>query len=73
MKGSQKELIPKLLELYAEGRISLKKLIKLAPIPPLEVFSLIATHNIEPNIPPEIDEYTYDIALKIIETIKEKN
>jgi len=69
--GFREKLVPKLLELYAQGQITLKKLIKLAPIPYFEVFSLIAKHKIEPNISSDLDEYTSEIASKIIDTLKE--
>lgn len=70
MAGFREKIIPKLLELYTKGKISLKKLIKLAPIPPHDVFSLISKNEIEPNFPPELDDYTHDVATKIIKKIK---
>jgi len=60
------------IELYAQGKISLKKLIKLAPIPPSEIFSLIAKNEIEPPFPPELDDYTDSIATEAIEKIIRK-
>ncbi len=70
--GFREKLVPKLLELYAQGKITLKKLIKIAPIPHFEVFSLIAKNNIEPNIPPELDDYTSEVAAKAIKRLKEQ-
>jgi hypothetical protein len=67
--GIREKIIPKLLELYAQGKISLKKLIKLAPIPPAEVFTLIAKHDIEPPFSPELDEYTDKVATEAIKKI----
>lgn len=72
LSGFREKIIPKLLELYSEGKISLKKLIKLAPIPPFEIFSLIRKHDIEPNFPPELDEYTSKITNKLIEKKKQE-
>ncbi|MHA1275570.1 MAG: hypothetical protein ACTSQ8_00140 [Candidatus Helarchaeota archaeon] len=68
--GFREKLIPKLLELYAQEKITLKKLIKLAPIPYFEVFSLIAEKNIEPNIPPDLDDYTSEVAARAIKELK---
>ena len=70
--GIRDKIIPKLLDLYAEGKISLKKLIKLAPVPPAEVFTLIAKHDIEPPFPPELDEYTDNVATEAIKRIKKE-
>lgn len=69
--GIREKIVPKLLELYAQGKISLKKLIKLAPLPPSEVFSLIAKNDIEPPFPPELDEYTDRVATEAIKKITE--
>ena len=69
--GIREKLVPKLLELYAQGKITLKKLIKLAPSPYIEVFSLIAENNIEPNIPPELDDYTSEVAAEAIKKLDE--
>ena len=70
--GIRDKIIPKLLELYSLEKISLKRLIKLAPIPPVEVFSLLAKNEIEPHLPPELDDYTESVAKRVIEKIKSK-
>lgn len=70
--GIREKITPKLLELYARGKISLKKLIKLAPLPPFEVFSLLAKNEIEPPFPPELDEYTDEVATEAIDKITQR-
>ncbi|HUX99451.1 MAG TPA: ribbon-helix-helix protein, CopG family [Candidatus Deferrimicrobium sp.] len=68
--GIREKIMPKLLDLYAQGKISLKKFIKLSPIPPPEVFSLIAKNKIEPPISPDLDDYTSNVAAKAIDKMK---
>jgi hypothetical protein len=52
------KIFPLLLEDYKYGKISLKKIIQLTNLTPDEVIDKIAELEIEPPIPPEIDDYT---------------
>ncbi|HME53499.1 MAG TPA: hypothetical protein VKM55_14840 [Candidatus Lokiarchaeia archaeon] len=55
---------------YKEGKIGLKRLIKLSKLPFPEVLKMIASIGIEPPIPVEVDDYTKRIADKVIENMK---
>jgi hypothetical protein len=66
IKGLVNDMLPLLIKDYQEGRISIKKIISLTKLPPLEVFKKIAVAIDEPPISPEVDDYTAHIADEIL-------
>lgn len=59
-------LLPVLLEDYEQGQISIKKILRLTGLHPREVLHVIAEKKIDPPIPPAIDEYTADVADRVV-------
>jgi len=70
MKGLSHDLLPLLLRDYEEGKISLKKIISLTNLPPIEVLRKISTAIKEPPISPEVDDYTKQVADELLERWK---
>ena len=56
--------LPGLLNDYKEGKIGLKRILKLTSITPDELLDKIVELQIEPAITSEIDDYTADIVKK---------
>ncbi len=70
MKGLNSDILPILLNDYQQGKISLKKIIALTKLPPIEVFKKIAVTIDEPPISPEVDDYTAQVADEILKKWK---
>ncbi|MHA1518989.1 MAG: hypothetical protein ACTSRK_02285 [Promethearchaeota archaeon] len=66
------KIIPVVLEEYRLGKIGIKKILKLTSLSADQLLDLIIEHNIEPPIDPELDDYTFGIAEKIIEAERKK-
>ncbi|MHA1651026.1 MAG: hypothetical protein ACTSYB_12595 [Candidatus Helarchaeota archaeon] len=67
MKGLSQDLLPLLLKDYQEGKISLKKIVLLTKLSPIEILRKMPMMIEEPPISPEVDDYTKRVADKILE------
>ncbi|MHA1301338.1 MAG: hypothetical protein ACTSO9_18095, partial [Candidatus Helarchaeota archaeon] len=70
MKGLNEVLLPVLFKDYEEGKISIKKIITLTGLSPITVLRKIPNAIEEPPISPTVDDYTSQIADKLIEQWK---
>ncbi len=72
MKGLSQDLLPLLLKDYQEGKISLKKIVLLTKLSPIEILRKISTMIEEPPISPEVDDYTKQVADQLLKQWKNK-
>ena len=70
LENIREKILPVLLKDYEQGKIGLKKIIKLTGIEPSELLEIISKSDIECPITPEIDDYTSEITEKLIEKLK---
>ncbi|MHA1648569.1 MAG: hypothetical protein ACTSYB_00120 [Candidatus Helarchaeota archaeon] len=64
-----KKILPILLEDYTNGKIGIKKILRLTNLTPDEVMDLIGSLGIEPPITAELDNYTQSVADRFIERL----
>ncbi len=71
-QGLNQVLFPVLAKLYQERKISLKRIIDLTKMRPVEVLEMLPKYLEKSPITPEIDEYTSHITEKIIARLKKR-
>jgi predicted DNA-binding protein len=72
LENLREKILPVLLEDYKQGKIGLKRIIKLTGIEPNELLELISKSDIECPITPEIDDYTERITDELINKLSPK-
>jgi hypothetical protein len=70
LENIRDKILPVLLKEYEQGKIGLKKIIKLTGIEPGELLEIISHSEIECPMTPEIDDYTEKITQKLIGKLK---
>ncbi|NHI93717.1 MAG: hypothetical protein EAX96_14620 [Candidatus Lokiarchaeota archaeon] len=73
LKGLTTDLLPILLKDYQEGKVSLKKIITLTKLAPIDVFKKIADTIEDPPISSQVDDYTSKLAEEIFKQWKNDN
>ncbi len=71
-QGLNHVLFPVLAQWYQEGKISLKRIITLTKLRPVEVLEMLPKYLEKSPITPEIDAYTSNITDKLIAHLKNK-
>ncbi len=71
-QGLNQVLFPVLAQLYEDGKISIKKIIALTKLHPVEVLELLPKYLKKSPITPDIDKYTSGVTEKIIARLKHK-
>ena len=72
-EGINKVLFPAVSQLYREGKISLKKIVDLTKMNILDVLENLAPFLDDAPITEDIDDYTSDIAKKVMELSDQSN
>lgn len=70
LENVREKILPVLLKDYEQGKIGLKKIIKLTGIEPNELLEIISKSDIECPVTSEIDDYTSEITGKLIDKLK---